>query len=196
MNNKIRWLALPLIALTFAACGSSDGDSDESSSNGSQAASGQAAPDSFGELSRDELIAQADKICEDTGAEILALPKPKTLPEIKQYTKDAAKTTDEAVAKLRELTPDDSTKADFEAFISIAGTVTEQSRKAADAARRQDPAELQEAIADVVKQGAESRRLSQKIGFKKCGVNALTGLPGGASRAGGASGVPEAPVAP
>jgi len=176
--NRPRSIALPLVALllaalTLGACGSSDDSSDN------------------GELSKAQLIAQADTICRAAGNKIKALATPKSLSDVRAYTKDAAAATADGVGKLEGLSPPAAIKSDYEAFLAIVRNVTKQAAKAADATSPQDAAKLQATLKDVIKQGAESRRLAQKIGFKACGTSAIGGTGGTPAPA-----APAAPVAP
>lgn len=180
LANRTRCLALPFVALTLAACGSSDEGSNAPPSRGSDAASDQ--------LSKTELIAQADKICSDTAEKIRARPMPTSLAEIAQFSEDNANANDEGVRKLRALTPPDSLKADYEAFTERAEMVGEQARDVAEAARTNDVNKLLSAAGNVASD-VESLRLARKIGFKVCRSGPVSPLPPGGA-------LPEIPSPP
>lgn len=165
---RARCLALPLVALTLAACGSDDDGSEDPPNRGSSAASGQ--------LSKAELIARADEICADTAERIRARPTPTSLAGIEQFSEENANATDEGVDKLEALTPPDSVKAEYEAFIERAEIVAEQARDVAEAARANDISKVIAATENVASD-AESQRLARKIGFKGCRSGSVSPLP-------------------
>lgn len=195
--NRPRSLALPLLvlllaALALGACGSSD-DSSDKGPGGSSDKPASGSPDtpggSTGELSKAQLIAQADTICRAASNKIKALATPKSRSEVQAYTKDAAAATADGVGKLEGLSPPAAIKPDYEAFLDIARNLTKQAAKAADATSSRDAAKLAATLQDVIKQGATTRRLAQKIGFKDCGTSAVGGATGGTP-------APAAPAAP
>lgn len=180
LTNRTRWLAPSLVALTLAACGSSDESPGDPANRGSDAASDQ--------LSKTELIAQADKICSGTAEKIRARPTPTSLPEIAQFSEGNANANDESVRKLRALTPPDSLKADYTAFTERAEMVGEQARDVAEAARTNDVNKLLSAAGKVASD-VESLRLARKIGFKVCRSGPVSPLPPGGA-------LPEIPSPP
>lgn len=164
-------LALPLVTLTLGACGSADEGPNDSSSRATDAASDQ--------LSKTELIARADEICADTAERIRARPTPTSLAEIQRSTEEAANAADEGVGRLEELTPPDSVRADYEAFIKRAEMVAGQAREVAEAAKTNDIRKVLAATGNVAGD-AESHRLARKIGFKVCRSGSVSLLPPGA----------------
>lgn len=177
-----RWVALALVALTLVACGSS-GDAGDDSSNPSSSASDQ--------LSKEELITRADKICVDTAEQIRSQSTPTSLADVRQTFAETARKTGAGVDKLKELKPPDSIKADYEAFLERADRAARQADDAADAAKTGDISEVLAAMGNL-ERDSESRRLARKIGLKECRKGSGSLLPPGS----GAPGVPAAPVSP
>jgi len=162
-----RWLALTLVALTLAACGSSNEGSGGSSSAGSNESSSAGSGPASDELSRAELIARGDRICDETSVSIRALGAPTSLADVERFTEQSAAATDEGVDRLKALTPPASVKADYETFLTRLEMVAEQAHDVADAAKSQDMSTVIAAIGDLAGD-EESRRLARKIGFRCC----------------------------
>lgn len=163
-------LAPALAALSLVACGASDEGSNQSSDAG--------AGPSSSKLSRAELIAQADKICAATAAQIRSQPTPTSLAEVRQTLAEAAKATVDGVNELKGLTPPDAVMADYEAFLKRFEMAAQQTQDAAEASKSNDIRAVIEAAGNL-NGDSESRRLARKIGFKVCRAGSGSPLPPG-----------------
>lgn len=147
--DRTRWLALPLSALLLAACGSSGGD----------------------KLSKSDLIAKADKICSDLSKEGKALQPPRKgdLGQAQETTGKAAKLAQDAAGKLKDLTPPDSVKADYNTFTTSVSTQADQVNALADALKKKDTAKIKSIFSEFQQGASKVRASAQKVGLKKCG---------------------------
>ena len=146
--DRTRWLALPLSALLLAACGSSGGD----------------------KLSKSDLIAKADKICSDASKQVKAL-KPSNLRDsgqVQKATSSAAKLAQDAAGKLKDLTPPDSVKADYNTFTMSIISQAEKANALSDALKKKDKAKIKSSLQSLQQGGAKGKAAAQKIGFKEC----------------------------
>jgi hypothetical protein len=147
--DRTRWLALPLSALLLAACGSSGGD----------------------KLSKSDLIAKADKICSDASKQVKALkpPNPRDSGQVQKATSSAAKLAQDAAGKLKDLTPPDSVKADYDTFTTSVSTQADQANTLADALKKKDKAKIRSVFSELQQGASKARTSAQKVGLKKCG---------------------------
>jgi len=137
--DRTRWLALPLSALLLAACGSSGGD----------------------KLSKSDLIAKADKA--------LQPPRKGDLGQAQETTGKAAKLAQDAAGKLKDLTPPDSVKADYNTFTTSVSTQADQVNALADALKKKDTAKIKSIFSEFQQGASKVRASAQKVGLKKCG---------------------------
>lgn len=164
----MRWLALALVALTLAACGSSG-----SSEQGSTAAPAKTSSGPSDKLSKAELIAKADKICQDVNKRFQEIPRYKSLLTdyrgVERFGEEAASLSDEAVRRLRDLTPPDSVKSDYTAFVKDIDGQAKVFRRLADAAKAKSSDEIVAARTDRRTLNRKAPMLARRIGFKVCG---------------------------
>lgn len=165
--NGMRWFALLLVALALTACGSSDEGPSEAPSEGpSDAPSG-----SSEKLSKAELISKADKICEDSRNRLKAIPPPTSVKDYagaERYGEKVASLLEEGVGKFKDLTPPDSVRSDYAAFVKEGEDQVEASRQLADAGKAKNADEI--VAAQRLLKSDAPRRLARRIGFKVCGV--------------------------
>lgn len=143
------WLPLPLVTLALVACGSSD------------------------KLSKTDLVAKADKICQKRNEKVKALTPPTNGPQFALVEKNAnvqAKAEEEAAAKLKQLIPPDSIKSDYDAFIKVGFEVHAATvRKTAAAARAKDKRKVDALLLESFRlTSTVVIDLADKIGFKVC----------------------------
>lgn len=149
--DRTRRLALSLVILVtlgLTACGSS------------------------GKLSKADLVAKGDKICQEARDKGAKLPRPSSLADIKKLGPDEAKIVDDTVSKLKDLTPPDSVKSDYDAYVKIGARQADLARKlgeAAKAGKGQAISEVKKVLTESKQNLTTSRSLAQKVGFKVCG---------------------------
>lgn len=165
-------LAPALVALSLVACGGSDEGGNDASNDGSVPSSNQ--------LSREELIGRADKICGDTAAQIRSQPAPTSLAGVRRLLEQAAKTTVDGVDELKELTPPAVLMADYEALLERFEMAAQQAKDAATASKSNDIRTIIRAAGNL-NGDSESRRLARKIGLKVCRSGPGSPLPPGAT---------------
>ena len=151
--NRIRIAAaVPLAALALAGCGGGDGPSKE------------------------DFVADADKICKDLEQQTQNLERPENVEEIKTFAQDLRKTAEEAVSKVEDLeTPsgEDGEKAEQwkEAVKKEAEDqllpVVDELEKAAEANDEKAIVEAAQKIDQL--EATESDRLAKDLGMKECG---------------------------
>lgn len=163
--NSTRWFVLALLALTLAACGS-DSASDDKRSGTSTAAGTFSPPDT---VSKAQLVAEADKICQETGTKVKTIRRPRSkqdYPALQKAAGDNAGVLDTALARFRGLGPPDAVKPDYDAFVAAFGALTDQTHELADAAKDGDAGRITAAFAK--SQDQTPVTLSRKLGFKQC----------------------------
>src|SRR3954469_5177890 len=154
-----------LAALTLFAAGCGGGD-DKSSSSTS------------GGLSRDDYVAQADKICKTANDKILSVRAPQNAKEVVAYVKVALPQIDTAVAKLKALDAGDDVKADAAKLIANLQKQREVIRRIGAAAKTRDVQALTNATADGAKLAETTQEQASDAGFQTCGVQQGSGTAG------------------
>ena len=157
--HRMRWLAVPALALVLAACGSG-----EQSETGSSAAPA--------ELTEAELIAQGDAICRDAGKTLARLAQPKSTTDysgVERYGEKLASAAGRAAGKLEALRPPDSAKLDYDAFVKVVDDQAEDARAYVAAGKAKRAGRIRVILAEFRKTNAEASRLAREIGFESCG---------------------------
>jgi hypothetical protein len=122
-----------------------------------------------GGLSKGELVAEGDKICERVNTEIAKEPEPKDAAGLERLAKKTVEISDPAIEDMEALEPPGELEADFEKFVASLKEQRDLTEQIGGAAANGDTAEIQEVGAQAQKAQEEYRRLSDKIGFKQCG---------------------------
>ena len=122
-----------------------------------------------GELSRSELVAKGDAICDRVNRQIAKQPDPKTVGDLERLAKRTAAISGPAIDDMEALEPPSELQADFDKFVASLKRQRDLTRRIGDAAASGDTAKVQQIGADAQKAQAEYQRLTGKIGFKECG---------------------------
>jgi hypothetical protein len=147
-------LALAVIAVTVAACGSSSGASSVQKS---------------GTLSKPQWIAAADAICSTAKARVSALDKPTTTAELVTQLNHLIEIFAQELKDLRSLVPEAKDQASVNTVVEAAGLQETLARGLLEVAKSGDTTAITaytEANAAKVQQ---AQRVAQQYGLKVCG---------------------------
>jgi outer membrane murein-binding lipoprotein Lpp len=122
-----------------------------------------------GGLSRNELVAKGDAICKRVNAQIAKEPTPKDAAGLKRLADKTVAISDPAIKDMEALQAPDELKQDFAKFVASLKQQRDLTRQIGTAAGQGDTAKIQQIGTSAQKVQAEYRRLSDKIGFKRCG---------------------------
>lgn len=135
-------------------------------------------------LSKDELISQADEICEKYAErqEVLQEGAPEEDPtagdvsdetwdRAAEFLRDAADLVRDQTAELRELEPPEEDEADWDENLERLESVADSLDEGAQAAADKDRDALVRIFRDVQRVGAEADRYAREYGFRECGAN-------------------------
>lgn len=118
-----------------------------------------------GGRSKEEVVAEGDKICQRTTDEIGKVEAPQSVEEVKAYGPEVAAIIRPAVDDLKKLDPPDDGREDFDAFVGAA----EEQGKLADQLKDADG---EQEVRDLLARGAEldskSNAAARAYGFKAC----------------------------
>jgi hypothetical protein len=122
-----------------------------------------------GGLSKGELVAEGDKICERVNEEIAKEPEPKDAAGLERLARKTVEISDPAIEDMEALEPPGELEADVEKFVASLKKQRDLTEQIGAAAADGDTAAIQELGADAQRAQKEYRGLSDKIGFKECG---------------------------
>jgi predicted transcriptional regulator len=154
----LRWVAILMTAAlmaTLAACGGGDDDTTS-------------APQ--GELSRSELVAEGDAICQEASdrfAQAREAP-PTTAEESATFTQGLIDITEDQVSRLRALDPPASLEPAMKRYLAALEANIATLREGLAAAEQNDATAYAEAQAKAVEGQVERLRLAQAVGFRTC----------------------------
>ena len=122
-------------------------------------------------LSPEELVKQADTVCEQVNTETQALPTPTDL-------KSAASTIDKTVAilepaqaKLKGLKAPDDLEVAYNAWVAKTAEVVDTAKQAEAAAKKGNEKALERALRKGVEINGQTNALAGKVGLKVCSTN-------------------------
>ena len=140
----MRWhAAVPLLLLLVAGCG--------------------------GGLSKSELVAKGDAICDRVNKQIAKVPDPQTSKDLARLADRTVQISDPAIKDMEALDPPSDLKDDFGKFVASLKRQRDLTKKIGAAATAGDTAKIQKIGVDARKAETEYHRLTDKIGFKQCG---------------------------
>jgi hypothetical protein len=158
LNPRFAGFAIALIAaLVLAAC----------SGNGSTSADD--GDETSGPLTKEEYIARADQICEETEHRIQALEPPSTTNDLDNYAAAIAEISDEGIGELRALKPPPEDADVIRRLIDNIERSVELLPEYAQAAQSQDASRFRQVEARLQEIADESVLLAREYGFEQCG---------------------------
>jgi len=120
-------------------------------------------------LTKKQLVAKADAICERVNTEVAKEPDPKTAEDLERLANRTVEISDPAIKDMEALEPPDELESDFDKFVASLKRQRDLTKKIGAAAGDGDTEEVQKIGADAQKAQDEYRRLTGKLGFKQCG---------------------------
>lgn len=159
MNFSLGRATPMLAALALAMAGCGGGDDNKSSGGGG---------DNSSALSKSEFQSQANEICKQHNADIEKLGTPSGFDDIASYADKALKTTDDALAKLRELEPPAEFKEDFNQWLAYGDELGETVDELKQAAADEDEEGLKAAGEKAAARDTKSDAIATRIGIADC----------------------------
>lgn len=157
MTLRLPLLALSILALALAGCGSSN----DTAGGGNDAA----APEP---LTKTELIAKADTICQDMQDKIDAIPEPENMDDLASAIGKQLELSDPAIKELHELTPPEDLASEYESWTAKLDELQSGTERIREAAASGSEAEVQKIIDEVDTVNTEADKIGKAIGFKAC----------------------------
>lgn len=157
MPLKLPLLALTVLALALAGCGGSD----TTTGGGDDAA----APEP---LTKTELVAQADAICEDMQKKIDEIPSPESIEDLESAISQQITISGPAIEELQALTPPEDLASDYETWTSKLEQMQDGTEKVRDAAASGSQSDVEAIIEEVDTVNKEADEIGKQIGFKVC----------------------------
>jgi protein-tyrosine-phosphatase len=149
--------AVVVLALALGGC---NGDEPGSAGNGDETS---------GPLTKEEFIARADEICEETEHRIQALEPPSTTNELDDYADEIEEISDEGIGELRALRPPPEDADVIRRLIANIEKSVELLPEYAEAAQSQDATRFRRVEAQLQEIADESVLLAREYGFEQCG---------------------------
>lgn len=162
MTLKLPVLALTILALALAGCGSSD---DTAGKNDAAGTSETSAPKP---LTKTELIALADAICKQMQAKIDKIPEPESINELGSAIGKQIAISGPAIEDLKELNPPEDLASDYDAWTAKLDELQTGTEEVRDAAESGSEAQVEKVINEVDSVNTEADDLGKAIGFKVC----------------------------
>ena len=122
-----------------------------------------------GALSKEELVAEGDKICQRVNKQVAKEPDPKSAADLEKLAQRTVEISDPAIKDMEALEPPDELQKDFDAFVASLKEQRDLTEQIGQAAGDGDNAKIQELGAQAQKAQASYQKLSTKLGFKQCG---------------------------
>ena len=122
------------------------------------------------ELTKDELIAQGDEICQRGRDQYLELQKnpPQTAEASAALTSKLIEITEAEIADLRELDPPAESEQALDAYLDAREAGVDVLREGLAAAEDQDAEAYAEAQAKIAEGQVHRARLAEEVGFSEC----------------------------
>ena len=120
-------------------------------------------------LSKQELVAEGDKICSRINKQIAKEPDPKSAADLERLAERTVELSDPAIKDMEALEPPDELEKDFAAFVKSLKEQRDLTKQIGEAAGAGDNEKIQKIGTDAQKAQAGYQKLADKIGFKECG---------------------------
>jgi hypothetical protein len=120
------------------------------------------------QLTKAELVTQADAICRKYEAKINALGEPTSLAGLKEFADKAVPLFDSGLDELRALQPPENLEGTYREWLETGEKQREAAERIGDAADKGDEQGLQRIIRDLGTSEQRSNALAAQLGFKDC----------------------------
>jgi hypothetical protein len=124
-----------------------------------------------GRLSQEEMRQQANAICEKYDKKIQALGSPQSPADIPAYVQKGIPLLRQGIAELRALKPPADVEDDYNRMLDETAKAIPAAEKLADAAQKNDPAAVQDAIKEGQQADAASDKLATKLKLDRCAAD-------------------------
>jgi hypothetical protein len=119
-------------------------------------------------LSEEEFRSQANAICADFNEKLNAVPAPESPEDIPEFVDRGIPLVEQGLAELRALNPPEELQEDYDAMLDEIAKQIPAGRALGEAAADEDPAAVQEAIAEGNRASQASDRLATQLGIEEC----------------------------
>jgi hypothetical protein len=119
-------------------------------------------------LSRQELVAEANAICERFDTRIAGLEAPQSQEEVEQLAAEAVTIFEEAIDGIRELEPPEELEERYDEWVRLSEEQLERARSLRDAAAEGDVQEVQRLLAETNPSEARADELATELGLTTC----------------------------
>jgi hypothetical protein len=121
-------------------------------------------------LSEQEFRAQANAICAEYNEKFTAVPTPESPEDIPEFVERGVPLIEQGLTELRALNPPEELQQDYDAMLDEIAKQIPAGRALGEAAANEDPAAVQEAIAQGNRASEASDRLATQLGLEECGA--------------------------
>ena len=153
-----RWIALVAACMVVSLAGCDGGGGEENDGG-----------ESGGELTKQQVIARIDSLCEQAREQAGALEQPQSLPEAADLLREFASIADPLLEDIEEVDAPDEGKAAYDEWLARAKEATRTVKEAAAAAQDGDQAEFQRLASEIAEINAAGDKAARRYGFKVCG---------------------------
>lgn len=116
-----------------------------------------------------EYVADLDRVCQESKDKIEALPKPRKLGDIPEYTQKARPIVEKSIEDAEALELPEEDAEQFEDYVSGAKEQLPAIDELEQAAKSGKTAEVQKVVAKTEKESETRDAEAKKLGLKKCG---------------------------
>ncbi len=124
--------------------------------------------DSGDRLSKEELITQANAVCERFDERIAALGTPQSQEDIERLTSEAVTIFEEALGDIGELEPPEELEERYDEWVRLSNEQLDRVRRLRDAANEGDEQEVQRLLAETDPNEERADELAAVLGFTTC----------------------------
>jgi hypothetical protein len=120
-------------------------------------------------LSAEEFREQANAICAEFDEKISGLATPSSPEDIPGYVEEVIPLVEDGLAELRALNPPEEFEEDYETMLAETEKAIPAARALSEAPAEEDPAAVQDAIAQGQQADEASDRVANELGLDECG---------------------------
>jgi hypothetical protein len=124
--------------------------------------------DDSNQLTKSELVTQADTICRSMNARIEKLGKPRSLAGVERVGSQARRISDEQVKKLLDLKAPKDFADEWKRLVAIAGRATGYAGEVAAAAKAKDRQKIRSIVTAGIRTTKRFDALARRNGFRDC----------------------------